>query len=662
MIESKLMEAMRSVLSSNETFKQKYWRGETLKRNKVIEDLRAYDENLIQALLANELIAGSYTFEVGGKTVVKLEQLSDALQYKAYWEDSYTKFANKIGLTADGKFIDESSDVVLQFPFADTVLKAAMTKSDKAKEDLRPDEPFLNEIIAKTEIDTLFSPKVLKNVQFVGDSVASGNKANLVIKGNNLIVLHGLVSQFAGKVKSIFIDPPYNTENDGFDYNDRFNQSTWLTFMKNRLEVARDLLSDNGSIALTIDYNEIGYLLVLLDSVFGRENLQNVITVKRASASGAKVINPGVVTVSDYLVIYSKDKTQWKPNKVFAAKERDNRYNQFLKNREDSYENWEFMSLLDAFAAEKGLKKSELKKTLGEGYDRQLDEFAYSHAKQVFRFVALDDGQVSQAARDLKKKSKENPDTIFYMERPGYNDYYMKNGQAMLFMSERLIEVDGKPAFGTALTDIWDDVLPNDLHNEGGVSFKKGKKPEKLIRRILELTSDEGDLVMDFFGGSGTTAAVAMKTERRFITIEQMEYIDDVLMERLKKTQSGERTAGVSNDTNWQGGGSFVYAELMEKNQGFIGDIDKADTPVKLETVYNRMKEVADFDFRADLDKFVEAKGELTFEERKQMLVKILDKNQLYYNYADIDDEDVRDLLSDEDYNFNKAFYEGGEA
>lgn len=478
------------------------------------------------------------------------------------------------------------------------------------------------------------------------------------------MALHTLSNHYAGKVKSIFIDPPYNTGNDGFGYNDSFKHSSWLTFMKNRLEIARELLSNQGSITIAIDYNELGYLLTLADSIFGKENLQNIITVRRASASGAKVINPGVVTISDYLVVYSKNKSQWKPNKVFAAKDRDKRYNQFIKNVSSHYESWEFMPLLEAFAESQGIKKSQLKKELGEAFDRKLDEFAYENADSVFQWVSLDEGQISQEARALKHLSKDNPDKMYYMERTGYNDYYMKNGKVMLFMRERLIDVDGKLAFGTAITDIWDDVLPNDLHNEGGVSFKKGKKPEKLVRRILELTSNENDLVMDFFAGSGTTGAVAHKINRQWILVEQMDYIEDVLKTRLLNTTNGDRTAGISKDVAWQGGGSFVYAELFPKNMGYLQDVIHAKDLDELKSVYDRMlagtdtTEPADISFRADLSKIDWLQG---FDENKRLLVKLLDKNGLYYNFSEIDDKNVRDLISDEDYTFNKNFYEGGD-
>ena len=144
---------------------------------------------------------------------------------------------------------------------------------------------------------------------------------------------------------------------------------------------------------------------------------------------------------------------------------------------------------------------------------------------------------------------------------------------------------------------------------------------------------------------------------RRFIGIEQMDYINTVSIPRLQKVIEGEQ-GGISKDVNWQGGGSFVYAELMEKSQGYLKDLQKSESIQELMEVYERMKENADIDFRLDLEKFEEEINNFnSLDERRRELIRILDKNQLYYNYANIDDENVRDLISDNDYKFNKSFY-----
>lgn len=184
-------------------------------------------------------------------------------------------------------------------------------------------------------------------------------------------------------------------------------------------------------------------------------------------------------------------------------------------------------------------------------------------------------------------------------------------------------------------------------------------KSEFIMRDLIHVCTNIGDLVIDFFMGSATTQATAMKMHRRFIGIEQMDYINTVSVPRLQKVIAGEQ-GGISKEVNWQGGGSFIYTELMEKNQRYLKCLQSAQSIDELMDIYLRMKQNADIDFRVDLDKFETSlkAGELpTLEERKKELIKIIDKNQLYYNYSDIDDGNIRNLISDTDYEFNKNFY-----
>ena len=305
-VEPKVMEHVRSVL---EQFDNKYITAEgVLKRNSVIEDLDKYEHDLMTALLSDELIHNSYTEKIADVEVFKVNQFIEMLEFKSYWEDSYTKYSNKIGLTAGGKFSDESADVVLDFPFKDTVLKAGMSKED-LENSADADEPFLNEVIAKPEIDELFEPKILVNAKkFDGSGGANityiSNDDNLVIKGNNLIALHSLKKRYAGKVKLIYLDPPYYFDttkpSDAFMYNSNFKLSSWLTFMMNRLEIARELLSDDGAILLSISENGQAYLKLLMDSTFGKENFvetfiwrntDNADSISKKSRSGVEYVH-----------------------------------------------------------------------------------------------------------------------------------------------------------------------------------------------------------------------------------------------------------------------------------------------------------------------------------------------------------------------------------
>ena len=185
-------------------------------------------------------------------------------------------------------------------------------------------------------------------------------------------------------------------------------------------------------------------------------------------------------------------------------------------------------------------------------------------------------------------------------------------------------------------------------------------KPEQLLRAIIDITTSENDLVLDFFMGSGTTQAVAHKMNRRYIGIEQMDYINTVSVPRLQKVIEGEQ-GGISKDVEWQGGGSFVYIELMEKNRGFINSIRDAETTTELREVFTFMLEEAEIDFRVDLEVAKDTLAKLSLNEQKKLLIKIIDKNQLYYNYSEIDDDNVRDLIDENDYSFNKFFYSEGD-
>lgn len=286
---TKINKAINEVLKQ---FGDKYFLDDVLHKNKVIQDLDNYDEKLLEAFISNDILKNNFTIDIAGNIVLQTNKLIELFEADEYWQDSYTKYSKKIGLTAGGKFIDESTDVVLDFPYKDTVLKASMSKEDTDKGDLRPDEPFLNEVIAKEEIDVLLDKKILVNAKKYDENGkhevdSFGEDDNLIIKGNNLLALHTLKEKYAGKVKLIYIDPPYNTGGDSFDYNDKFNHSSWLTFMKSRLEIAYQLLSMDGSIWITLDSSEVHYLKALCDNLYGRDNFfSEVIWVNNKQAKG----------------------------------------------------------------------------------------------------------------------------------------------------------------------------------------------------------------------------------------------------------------------------------------------------------------------------------------------------------------------------------------
>lgn len=658
-VEPKVMEHVRSVL---EQFDNKYITDTgVLKRNNVIEDLDKYDRDLMTALLSDELIHNSYTEKIAGVEVFKLNQFIEMLEFKSYWEDSYTKYSNKIGLTTGGKFIDESADVVLDFPFKDTVLKAGMSKED-LENSADADEPFLNEVIAKTEIDELLEPKILVNAKKFDSSgganiTSISDDDNLIIKGNNLIALHSLKKRYIGKVKFIYIDPPYNTGNDSFMYNDRFSHASWLTFMSNRLIIAKELLTDDGVIAIQTDYHENSYIRVLMDEIFGYENYVSEITVKMSTASGPKMANisSSIPKLKDSILIYKKDTLKINIQPYKPKDGWDKEYSKILMNFTEE----------DRVLLDKELKNGNLENTRAIIEKARLSTISkeYPDKKKDLKWLQ------NNSWRIVADKQNTGLDRLLSRTTPFWkgdvSSIKAKQGGIVLFRTDKDFGKDTRVEIVFAnnnlkehVGDLWTDISTSGgFSDEGGIKFPTAKKPEKLMRRLIEMFTKKGDLVLDFFSGSATTLAVAMKLDRLFLGIEQMDYIDNISVKRLVNVVNGDKT-GISSEVDWQGGGSFVYTELMEKNQGYLNDLQKAQTVPELMSVYGRMKENADIDFRLDLDKFEKEIEQFTsLDDRRRELVRILDKNQLYYNYANIDDENVRDLLSDSDYHFNKSFY-----
>lgn len=385
---------------------------------------------------------------------------------------------------------------------------------------------------------------------------------NRLIFGDNLLALKALEQEYAGKVKCIYIDPPFNTGEAFDNYDDGLEHSIWLNLMYERSKLLRQLLSKDGTLFVHIDDNELGYLLVVLDEVFGRENRLNIVTFKQGSATGHKAINPGMVTTTNYILVYSKDKKNWSPNRVFTAKGRDSRYSQFIVNFDESYKDWKYVPLSHAVGSALGIPSNKLKKELGESYEVEMEKFVLGNPNKVIRTARPDYKSVGKDVRVVIDLSKKEPERVFLLERTDHSDMYFKNGERLLFYFNKLKSIDGELVSGEPLSNLWTDLLSNNLHKEGAVKFPKGKKPEALIKRILELSTGEGDLILDSFAGSGTTAAVAHKMNRRWITIELGEHCDTHVLPRLQAIVDGDDLDGVSKSVNWQGGGGFRYYRL----------------------------------------------------------------------------------------------------
>ena len=659
--ETAIQRALREVV---ESFAEQYVAEGLLKKDAIIVDLDNYKPELVEKILTNAILNEAFTEDIAGVTILKINDIIQMLEVDEYWSNSYTRYTNKIGLSMNNRYLDEVTDVVLDFPYKDTILKAGMSKEDVSKEDAT--ESFLNEIVAREEIDVLLDEKILKNAKKYdknGSSPVSEIKDtdNLIIKGNNLLALHSLKKRFAGKVKLIYIDPPYyftkKKKEDTFLYNSNFKLSTWLTFIKNRLEIAKDLLSDDGAIFVQISDDGVGELHVLLKEIFKKENFINKITLKTKSPSGFASVNPGVFETAEYILSFAKNKTKWKYNPQFVRSDYDTNYNLYVVNKDDDYHEWEIVNIGEYVAKEQGFEdKRTAVKELGELFFYNLvADFALKHADSVFQSTAIGDnaGSAVVTARDDSKIIRNQ---VFEVQRENQYTVYVFNGREMAFYSKKIREIDGERVPSIQLSNIWMDTPYEGIAKEGGVTLKGGKKPEKLIRRIIELATDRGDLVLDYHLGSGTTAAVAHKLNRQYIGFEQLDYGENDSIARLERVIQGE-SSGISKTVNWSGGGSFIYAELMDKNSTFIDAVLNSKNSDELKTIFDDMKATLDFDFRVDLKEVAQSIWDEDFEMQKKILVKIIDKNQLYHNYSEIDDETIKSQLSQSDYDFNKSFY-----
>jgi len=555
-----------------------------LNKNVLITRAANLDEGLLARLISSDTIRAQFFTQVGDTLVFDKAKFQEFIANKAFLPDSYTAFRNKIGLTdRSGRFLSASEDVVLAWPYKDCVLEGGMTK-----EDVKRDEVFWNTTLAPDDIARVFEPKALTRFEHWDRNAVAQKKAkradvidpasdNLFIKGNNLLALHSLAEVYAGKVTVIYIDPPFNTGNDSFLYNDRFSRATWLTFMRNRLEVMKTLLTRDGSIFIHIDVNQSHYLKALCDEIFGQTNFVQEIIWAYGSPSGGRAGSAKPVNVHDYILHYARDYKARKQNRIYTPYS-----DQYIAN-----------------------------------WFRYEDEDG-----RRYRSRMRDDGTWGRQYLD------ESP--------------------------------------GVPLTTVWSDIKQvyadprayrddQAEHSELVKGFL-GQKPERLIKRILDMASDEGDLVADFFSGTGTTASAAMKMKRRFITTEQIEGQIQLTRRRLFKTIRGAG-AGISRDVEWTGGGSFVYLELAEANETFATRIRNADEDGTLAAVAADLREKGWWRYKVDQSLWNwDEWAALTFDERKQLLLDSLDANHLYVNYGDIDDADSG--LSAEDIALTKAFYE----
>ena len=556
----------------------------------------------------------------------------------------YTEYSNKIGLfdKANKQFIGNSPEVVLSFPFKDAVLEAGMTKEDAGRE-----ERFLNIKIDAKDIDTLEDPKVLTNFKYIdkdGEKELDENsdieffdengelKQNLLIKGNNLLALHTLKESLAGKVKLIYIDPPYNTGNDGFRYNDTFNHSSWLTFMKNRLEIARTLLRDDGAIFISCDDNEQAYLKVLMDEIFCRENFIATIPWRKRTAKSD--VPFGMSQDYEWILAYAKT------DKFSASIESSSR--KYYESDDFPGRPWRIHDLTKQTTAQERPNSFFTITNPKDGKEYPANPNAtWRITKETLPQYIADNRIVFPGDYDFLRISKP---VLRYWKDDDMKKAGDKFGRSSV--STNLPSTIGMSQDGTKENQ--------KLFGEKTFSFPK---PESLIAFLIEISTHHGDIVLDFCVGSGTTAAVAHKMKRRYVAVEQMEYIKSITIERMKKVIDGDK-GGISVDYDWNGGGSFVYLELKKYNQDFIDRIMEAITIPELEEIYEDMQKNAFLKFFFDKNEFEKDENfrSKSLDERKELLVGILDENQFYLNLSEM--KDTKYKVSNAERVLTEKFYQ----
>lgn len=623
-----------------------------------------YDEKLFNYLLEESKYKEEFKsrfFIFSKKTLVfKLNDFLNFLDLRSLG-GSFTSYANKIGLANKTKaFLKTNNEVVLNFAFKDGVIKGGQSKDDETQNEI-----FFNEILARDEIDVLFDKKALQNFKLIGESKNLQeylkDNPNLLIKGNNLLALHSLKKLYANKVKLIYIDPPYNTGNDSFNYNDKFNHSTWLTFMKNRLEVAREFLRDDGAI-------------------FGRENFESCIT-HIVKPEGRMYGN--VAKTHEYILVYAKQAAFLELNEIekkghsfdfqdefggfnlknlengnfraFNSKNRQNlRYplyidlsskdkfdllKVYVENKDNKYIKV-LPRLVDNFECVWRWSKDKCKNEIYDLCARKSNNGEYLIFQKV-RKTTTKVKSIFYETEMITQKGTQEIKALFLGQQSAWDFRDKRGDKGDALQVEHLIPLDKEK---------------DNLKENPKVELFSTPKPEALLQRIIEISTNENDIVMDFFAGSGTTLAVAHKMKRKWIGIEQMDYIETITKERLKKVIEGEQ-GGISKAVNWQGGGSFIYAELMPLNAVYKEKIQNLNDEKELDNIYQELKTKAFLDYRVDINEILKDKEfeNLDLESKKEILKLVLDSNMDYVLYGDIKDEDY--AISEEIIKLNEILY-----
>ncbi|MFZ5365570.1 MAG: DNA methyltransferase [Patescibacteria group bacterium] len=627
-----------------------------LLKSEVIDKAYKVDEKLIEFLISDKDVKNKFFSKIKDVHVFNINDFVSYIQDKHFLNDSYTKYKNKIGLTIDGKFLKERDEVALVWPFKDCVLEGGMTKEDQKRKEI-----FFNEILAQDEIDKLLAPKVLTNwkrytqdgekevKELKRDKDGTINE-NLIIKGNNLLALHSLKQEFQGKVKLIYIDPPYNTGggDETFTYNNNFKHSTWLTFMKNRLEIARNFLTENGFISIAIDHYEMFYLGALCDEIYGRENRLGVISVVHNAAGRSD--DKFFATSNEYMFVYAKN---WQKCVLKNFEIGEKQLKTFKYN--DDISKYRLIPLIKSGVA--STRNARPKQFYPIYINKKLDKVYLSKNKNYVEVLPIDKNGIERVWRNsparLSEKIKNNEIVI----KKDAND------KIVIYYKHRITDYKGvKPKTH------WEDPKYNastygtkllaNLIGEGNVSFPKSIYT---VIDLLKITTDKQDLILDFFSGSATTAHAVLELNkidngnRKYILIEQLERHLDTGIKRIvevMKKFNKEKTLFNKKSLD------FIYCELMKYNEAFIDNIQTAKDANELLKIWGEMKEKSFLNYNVDLKRFDETIDEFkkcSLNKQKEVLLEILNKNQLYVNLSEMGDGEFK--VTQGDRGMNEEFY-----
>lgn len=608
-------------------------------RNAVYEAAMQFDNSLIKVLFSNQATKERFFTDVDGIAVFDKIGFGWVVNNRQFLPDSYTRFKNKIGLiNKKGEYISESNDVELVFPYKDCVLEGGQTKEDQKREEI-----FYNETLAPDERDRLLYPKVFTNAtRYTKDGAHNTeelqNTDNLIIKGNNLLSVHSLLKKYKGKIKCIYIDPPYNplSQSNTFCYNNRFNRSTWLTFMKNRLECAKELLSKDGVLIVAIDKNEQPYLQILINEIFDEYDTDCITVVHNPRG----VQGTNFSYTHEFAIFVTPKGKKTICNRSLDVNEIDF----------SNFRNWGGESLRTD--AKNCFYPVIVKDDIIVGFgDVMVDTKCHPDNQTVkvgdcYYVYPIDVKGIERKWRYARQSVEEIKS--FLRPKKSKGKYEIEIGKNFgLFKTVWTNSKYDANEYGTKLL--------NSLVEDNPFKFPKSLyNVMDCINAVVK--NDKDAIVLDFFAGSGTTAHAVFEINRadegnrKFILCEQMEYVQTVTVKRIyeviKKTNSPI---------------SFVYCELKELNQKYIEMIQLAKTEEELWNVRGEICStgfISSFVSIKEVDENTEDYKALSFENKKKLFMAIIDKNMLYVNLCDIDDEEF--AISEKDKAFTKSFYGRG--